>query len=508
MSNQELQAGALLQGGKYRIDSILGQGGFGITYLATQTQLGRYEAIKEFFLRDLCERRDGTDIRITAVTQTEMVERYKQKFKKEAMMLAGFDHQNIVHVHDVFEENGTWYYSMDYIEGRTLDDIIKERGRLPEAEALFYIQKIGEALDYIHARRVNHLDIKPSNIMVRTADSMPVLIDFGISKQYDEKKNETSTTPPGISKGYSPLEQYRAGGVSTFLPQSDIYALGATLYRMVTGQTPPEASDVLNAGITGIPADVSPRVRNAIVGAMQPRTTDRIPTVQGFMQVLAGQTGAGTSEQTVRAGSYNPSQPPVAPPPFRPVQNSGSPFLKVLCLILFLFAVILSIAGIKKCSQNKDLVPAVAADSAVADSAVVDSDSVAAPDVARYSGEEETKPATETPAEQTTETKTVRSSSSYTLYGEMVGFPMTVDIKFTGGNSFMGTYHNTTYGTKMRVSGSVSNGRLLFTGRLQGSTYTFELYETSGSDFQPGKEYRGACYVSNGTSKNLWLTVQ
>ena len=127
---------------------------------------------------------------------------------------------------------------------------------MTERDALTYIRKVAAALDYIHAQNVNHLDLKPANIMVRKSDNEPIVIDFGVSKQYDEKKDQTSTTPPGITEGYSPMEQYRAGGVSVFSPQSDIYALGATLYKMVTGVTPPMASDVLNDGLPPFPASV------------------------------------------------------------------------------------------------------------------------------------------------------------------------------------------------------------------------------------------------------------
>lgn len=139
---------------------VLGQGGFGITYLAEQTMLNRKVAIKEFFLKDLCARNDGTSVSITVETQADMVERYKKKFIKEAQILARFDHPDIVHVLDIFQENNTWYYTMDYIEGRSLDAFIREKGRLSEDASLDYIRKIAEALNYIHRSKVNHLDIK------------------------------------------------------------------------------------------------------------------------------------------------------------------------------------------------------------------------------------------------------------------------------------------------------------------------------------------------------------
>lgn len=296
-----LRPGTELQGGKYVIGRKLGQGGFGITYLAMQTMLGRDVAIKEFFLKDYCVRKGGTSVSVTAETQADMVGRYKDKFIKEARILARFDHPGIVRVLDVFQENGTWYYAMDYVVGRSIRAMIDEEGCLPEQEALGYIRKVARALEYIHGLNVNHLDIKPSNIMVRRRDNEPILIDFGISKQYDEKKDETSKTPPGISKGYSPMEQYKSGGVSTFSPQADIYALGATLYAMLTGKTPPEAPDVMNDGLPEI-SGVSAATKAAIQKAMQPKRADRPRTVAEFVAMLPKETSDADSDDTVPAG--------------------------------------------------------------------------------------------------------------------------------------------------------------------------------------------------------------
>ena len=284
---QQLQQGVTLQNGKYAIVRVLGQGGFGITYLAIQTTLNRKVAIKEFFMNSLCTRKDSTIVSVTeADEQADVVERYMKKFIKEAQILARFDNPNIVHVQDVFKENNTWYYVMEYVDGRSLDRMIREKGHLSEDEASNYIRKVAHALQYIHSYNVNHLDIKPSNIMVRSRDNEPILIDFGISKQYDENKNATTTTPPGISEGYSPLEQYKAGGVSVFSPQSDIYALGATLYCMVTGKTPPNATDILNEGVPKPPASVSAAISDAITASLQPKKLDRPSSVEAFLSIL------------------------------------------------------------------------------------------------------------------------------------------------------------------------------------------------------------------------------
>ena len=284
MNLYALHEHSYLQGEKYRIIRVLGQGGFGITYLAEQSMLKIRVAIKEFFINDLCARDDSSTV--FTVTQSDMVERYRQKFIKEAQMIARLKHPGIVNVSDIFEENGTVYYVMDYIEGESLAEKVKRNGPLSEQTALRYIFKVAEALDFLHNSHVNHLDIKPANIMVRKVDDEPIIIDFGVSKQYDEQKDQTTTTPPGVSTGYSPLEQYIPGGVSTFSPQADIYSLGATLYKLLTGTTPPNASEILSKGLPLMPTSVSPSIRKAIEKAMQPKLSDRPKNISEFIGMM------------------------------------------------------------------------------------------------------------------------------------------------------------------------------------------------------------------------------
>ena len=294
-----LPEGAMLMGGKYRIVKKLGQGGFGITYLAEHVVLRKRVAIKEFFFQQFCERDDGTShVTVPTVGNRELVEKFRRKFVKEAQLIASkLSHPSIVGVTDVFDENGTSYYVMDYIEGRSLSDIIKERGRIGEAEAIAIIDSVCRALAYVHSRNINHLDIKPGNIMVEAETGNVVLIDFGVAKQYDAATGEaTTTTPVGRSHGYSPLEQYKVGGVSQFSPESDIYALGATLYKMLTGTTPPEAGDVAQDGLPPIPSDISASVRRAITAAMSTAKKDRPHTVAEFLGILHGKTGVEETE--------------------------------------------------------------------------------------------------------------------------------------------------------------------------------------------------------------------
>ena len=280
----QLKQGTLLQGGRYRIERVLGQGGFGITYLAEQTGLGRKVAIKEFFMREHCNRDAATShVSIGSVGSREMVERFKQKFLKEARTIAAFDHPNIVRIHDIFEENDTAYFVMEYLGNMSLADYVNDQP-IPEQQALVFTKQIASALQYVHEHHVLHLDVKPTNILLR-GGAVACLIDFGVSKRYDEQGGQTSTTPAGISRGYAPLEQYNQDLVQ-FAPNTDIYSLGATLFKMLTGKTPPDASTVNEDGLPTKPTNVSPAVWQAVTHAMQPRRKDRPQSIADFMGEL------------------------------------------------------------------------------------------------------------------------------------------------------------------------------------------------------------------------------
>lgn len=282
-----LPIGTYLQEKKYKIEAVLGQGGFGITYLATQEITHERIAIKEFFFKEYCERDESTHmVTVPTAGNRDVVKQFEKKFLKEARMIRQLHHEHIVRVFDVFQENCTSYYAMEYINGRPLSDYIASKGRLAEDEALPIIETVGSALSYLHSQSINHLDIKPANIMLDGADKRVVLIDFGVSKQYDPQSGEgTTTTPVGVSNGYSPLEQYNPGGVSSFSPQSDIYSLAATLLKMLTGQTPPSAIDVSQKGIN-IPDSVSPNIAQAISLAMQSVKDERPSSIASFLDII------------------------------------------------------------------------------------------------------------------------------------------------------------------------------------------------------------------------------
>lgn len=291
-----LQEGTFLQGGKYKIIRMLGQGGFGITYLGIQMGLNRMVAIKEFFMTEHCNRDENTSyVGLGSSTNHRMLECFRHKFVKEAQIIATLDHPHIIRIYDIFEENGTAYYVMEYLSGGDLYGRIPKDGMI-ESEALSYIRQIGDALMYIHNKNILHLDIKPSNILFRSnGDS--VLVDFGISKHYDEASgDQTTSTPLGVSEGYAPTEQYECGGLSSFSVTTDVYSLGATFYCLLQGSHPPRASIVLNDGLPSLPSSVSLSTRKAIEAAMQPRRKDRPQSVKSFLSLLNGSVG---NEKTV-----------------------------------------------------------------------------------------------------------------------------------------------------------------------------------------------------------------
>ncbi len=273
-----------LQNGKYTILEFLGQGGFGITYKA-ETSDGQIVAIKEFFMKDSCMRGDDSK-RITVSTESARteVERYRQKFIKEANNLLRLDHPNIVKVYDVFKENDTDYFVMQYMAGGSLRDYVLSHGPMDEPTAKNYILQVASALDYMHMEKhLCHYDVKPGNIMLDGGKAM--LIDFGLSKNYDTSGQQTSTTPVGISAGYAPIEQYQQS-LQEFSPATDIYALGATLYFLLSGQNPPEASVVLERGLT-CPVQMSQNTWAVITQAMQPVRFERFQMVSAFSQALS-----------------------------------------------------------------------------------------------------------------------------------------------------------------------------------------------------------------------------
>ena len=293
MTSTQLQPGTVIHGthNDYRIERVLGQGSFGITYVANvrlKGRLGAIEstamvAIKEFFLRDVSSR---NGLRVFSVSDSTLCSDYRRDFLREAQNLSRLDNDHIVKVLETIEENDTVYYVMEYLSGGNLDQHILSHGKLSCREALDIAIQIGEALKCMHAQHMLHLDLKPLNVM-RGEDGHIVLIDFGLSKCFGADGQPESSTRIGQgTTGYAPIEQHSFKKADGFMPTLDIYALGATLFKMLTGCVPPEASVVLNEGL---PVDelssagVPPAIIALVERAMQPLRRMRHQTVGEFI---------------------------------------------------------------------------------------------------------------------------------------------------------------------------------------------------------------------------------
>lgn len=295
-----LAIGTILHGEAYdyKIMDVLGQGTFGITYKAKvemKGALGRldsnmYVAVKEFFMKEV-NGRENSSVTSGSTSNGGLFYYYRDKFEREARNLSTLSHPNIVKVLEAFHANGTTYYSMEYIDGISLYKKIAQspQGRIPLTEAIETLKQIGAAIAFMHSRNMLHLDVKPGNVMMRK-DGTAVLIDFGLSKQYTSDGEPESSTKVGAgTPGYAPIEQASYHEGKGFPTMMDVYALGGTLFKMLTGQRPPEASEILNEGF---PTDslrqlfIPDNIVNSISKAMAPLKKDRWQTVDEFVKHL------------------------------------------------------------------------------------------------------------------------------------------------------------------------------------------------------------------------------
>lgn len=269
---QQLSPNTFLQNGKYKIVKVLGQGGFGITYQGYNTEFEENVAIKEFFIKGVSERDDVTNaVSISNADNIKQFDEQLQKFKKEARRLRNLRNQHIVDVYDLFEENGTAYYAMELLKGESMADRMKVMGRpFTEQEVRSILPQVLDALAEVHQQNIWHLDLKPSNLMIDNQGFVK-LIDFGASKQINLNGNMTTSTAICYTKGYAPNEQV-GKMFDRFGPWTDIYALGATLYKLLTGNNPPMSIDIEEEGKDAFyfGSSVSPQMEKLIIWMMQP----------------------------------------------------------------------------------------------------------------------------------------------------------------------------------------------------------------------------------------------
>lgn len=305
-----LQVGTILHG-TYKIESYLSSGGFGNTYLAKNIEFDETYAIKEFFVKGVCQRDvNSTTISVSNAENTNSFEQQREKFKKEARRLRSLNNPHIVKVYDLFEENGTAYYVMDYVDGENLSARLKRTNApLAESEVRNYLNQILDGLEAIHNEGMFHLDIKPANIMVDSHDVVK-LIDFGASKQQSTVGGATMSTGISYTNGYAPSEQM-AQSYDKFGPWTDFYALGATMYKLLTNQDPPSVSDLSEDETEdkhlALPMpNVSGEMKKLVVWMMQEKRLKRPKNVGEIRRILQQSSVATSNNEETKV--FSPHQ--------------------------------------------------------------------------------------------------------------------------------------------------------------------------------------------------------
>ncbi len=315
----------------YEIKSILGQGGFGITYLAYDTNLKHQVAIKEYLPVQFSTRDASKTVQPISENQSEIFRWGLQRFLEEAQTLARFKHPNIIRVHSFFEHNNTGYIVMDFEKGIDLETLIDKGEHFGEQRLLGILMPILDGLEQIHNAGIIHRDIKPANILIRD-DNSPVLLDFGSARH--AIGNQTKTITSLVTPGYAPFEQYhQAEGRQG--PWTDIYALGATCYCAITGKPPPDA---LKRGMVQFEhnldvylelADIkagkySPHLLAAIDCAQRFKERDRPQSISEWQQMLTGAQPVPGAQAVQEAGMESPpAQKPSAKAPPEKARDRG-----------------------------------------------------------------------------------------------------------------------------------------------------------------------------------------
>ena len=280
---------------EYRIESTLGVGGFGLTYLATDCNLNLKVAIKEYLPADLVRRYDDQSVRSKSEAMLETFNWGRKRFLDESRTLASFHHPNIVRVMRFFEANQTAYMVMEFVAGQPLNEWVKQRRPLPEVALLAIAAPLLEGLEVVHCAGYLHRDIKPGNIFIR-GDGSPVLIDFGSARAVTPDSELTSI----VSPGFAPFEQYHTRGGQG--PWSDLYAVGGVLYWIAVGERPVEAparafKDPMRPAVEAADrARYSEHLLRAIDWALSPRPEMRPKTVAELRGALTGQRDAPVSQ--------------------------------------------------------------------------------------------------------------------------------------------------------------------------------------------------------------------
>ena len=280
---------------RYTILHVIAQGGFGITYAAVDDKTGQKVCVKELYISGCSTR--ASDMSVVSQSTEDMdFDYFVRNFMAEANQLSRFNHPSIVKITNFFQENSTAYMVMNFIEGETLKEKILQNGPMKFEAAGSLIFQISEALELVHQQNMLHRDIKPDNIIITPA-KRAVLIDFGSAREFSENKTMTQTTM--ITPGYAPIEQYNnSSRKGTY---TDIYALGATLYFLLTGKKPLDATERFNTELKA-PHEINPaissQISSAVMLAMQMKAADRFQKVSELKSVLNKLNKQKTNQNT------------------------------------------------------------------------------------------------------------------------------------------------------------------------------------------------------------------
>lgn len=282
--SQPLDIGSLLGGGRYVVEKVLGIGGFGITYYVRHKGLGSYCAIKEMFLDGRCVRAyDRKTVELQGLDNS-FYDKLRKSFVAEARILTRLHNPHIVKVFDIFDENNTSYMVMEFVSGKTLQELIKQQGKIPFDDAINIMGQLSEAVAAIHKENVLHRDIKPDNIIL-TPENNVVLIDFGAAREFVQNQTQRHTVI--LTPGFAPIEQYNDTGRRG--NYTDIYAMGGVFYYILTGIIPKVATERAMEAMAS-PKELNPAipktVSDTIMKAMAFKPEDRYQTVDAFMTDL------------------------------------------------------------------------------------------------------------------------------------------------------------------------------------------------------------------------------
>jgi serine/threonine-protein kinase len=301
-----LPENALLEDGKIRLEGVLGQGGFGITYSARSVALGIPVAVKEFFPEGSTRR--GTQLVPPTTLMGQGFVETKDRFLEEARLLARFQHPGVVRVYDAFSENNTAYLVMERLKGETLLSRLTRVGTLPPREVESLALELLDALEAVHGAGLLHRDLKPDNVFL-TPDARAVLIDFGSARGFTSTKTVQHTRL--VTPGYAAPEQYASS--ARFGPYTDLYGLSATLFHAATGEMPPSATDrFVGTLLPPLPPDLGSGLRMAIGLGLRLNVSERPQSVHDFLETIRG---SGETVHDTGGPMHSPN---------RPVRGTGS----------------------------------------------------------------------------------------------------------------------------------------------------------------------------------------